>query len=334
MMNRNRLLFSFAISFAVTFVAGFALLLALGSNAKNDGGGSMMAHMASLGDLPPWNQLLLLAEVSGLVSVLFSAYNAWENHQIAQSYQRDISNILKNESPENPELTALSEQLVSMRAELQKLSADSTQARARIIEEERKRFARELHDSVSQELFAATMILSSVEASAASPEQMQSQAQLTLKILHEAQNEMRALLLHLRPTELDGKTLVDGLRALIEELQTKISCTINYQLTEIATTQTVEDNLFRMAQEILSNTLRHSQAKNIDVQLQETANAVVMRIRDDGIGFTLEKSDKTASYGLKNLRERAVLLGGNCTITTAPNAGTLVEIHIPKLKEN
>ena len=205
--------------------------------------------------------------------------------------------------------------------------------KAEIIELERKRISRELHDSVSQELFAATMILSSVAGSTQNltKEQIETQTQLVLKVLHSAQNEMRALLLHLRPVELDGKSLAEGLSALTDELQAKISANITVKLADIEATSNVEDNLFRMAQEILSNTLRHSQAEHIEVSLRESLGNIFLKIADDGVGFDVS-SDKTASYGLANIKERALLIGGDAKVISAPGAGTTVEIIIPKAK--
>ena len=223
---------------------------------------------------------------------------------------------------------------MNMSAELQELSKQKSADKAEIIELERKRISRELHDSVSQELFAATMILSSVAGSTQNltKEQIETQAQLVLKVLHSAQNEMRALLLHLRPVELDGKSLAEGLSALTDELQAKISANITVKLADIEATSNVEDNLFRMAQEILSNTLRHSQAEHIEVSLRESLGNIFLKIADDGVGFDVSTSDKTASYGLANIKERALLIGGDAKVTSAPGAGTTVEIIIPKAK--
>jgi NarL family two-component system sensor histidine kinase LiaS len=325
---------TFLISFLATFVAGYALLTLMTS--ENGGYNVRMMMMGTVGiNLTP---LVMLFEVSLLMAAIFSALNYLENRRIIQSYDRDIERLSKNEQPENEELEKVLARVQQLSAELQKLSADKTATRSAIVEEERKRISRELHDSVSQELFAAAMILSAVTdiQQPIATEQMQTQTRLALKILHEAQNEMRALLLHLRPTELDGKSLVSGLRGLIDELSAKISSNINYKLSEIESSPNVEDNLFRMAQEILSNALRHSQAENIEISLQEKGHNIFLKIKDDGIGFEPTKV-KQASYGLKNLSERALLLGGDCSILSKPGEGTQVEIRIPVLataKEN
>jgi NarL family two-component system sensor histidine kinase LiaS len=270
----------------------------------------------------------VLLVVAALVALVITVLNFVDNQRIHREFAKDIEKLNRNELPTNPELIRVSQHISELSAELQHLSNPTTEMRAVIVEEERKRISRELHDSVSQELFAATMILSSVESST-DLTVVRSQTALALKILHEAQNEMRALLLHLRPIELDGKSLSVGMTALINELSAKIHANINYRLDEVKSTSTIEDNLFRMAQEILSNTLRHAHAENIDISLRENSGNIILTIRDDGIGF--DKSDeKATSYGLANLRERTLLLGGECKVTSAPNQGTSVEIRIPK----
>ncbi|MCA1386623.1 hypothetical protein I6F34_38320, partial [Bradyrhizobium sp. BRP05] len=202
--------------------------------------------------------LWIFISVAGLLALIFTLFNHVENMSIQQKFQDDIKLLEENQQPESPELQAVHDKIMNMSAELQELSKQKSADKAEIIELERKRISRELHDSVSQELFAATMILSSVAGStqSLSKEQIETQTQLVLKVLHSAQNEMRALLLHLRPVELDGKSLAEGLSALTDELQAKISANITVKLADIEATSNIEDNLFRMAQEILSNTLR------------------------------------------------------------------------------
>ncbi|GAB2024056.1 sensor histidine kinase [Lactovum odontotermitis] len=307
----------------VSFILSFSLsLMLLAFFEPSDGPGLLTLFSDNL--FKVW----VLLVISGLVAIIITVLNYADNQRIQREFAVDAEKLLLNVEPSNPELIRVSKYISELSAEMQRLSNPTTEMRASIVEEERKRISRELHDSVSQELFAATMILSSVEGSN-DLSVVRSQTALALKILHEAQNEMRALLLHLRPIELAGKSLSVGLTALINELSAKISANINYRLDEVKSTSTIEDNLFRMAQEVLSNTLRHAHAENIDIVLRENAGNILLTIRDDGVGF--EKLDeKTTSYGLANLRERALLLGGECKVITAPNQGTTVEIRIPK----
>jgi len=315
---------SIVTTFIVCFVLLFTLSLTVFLFFQPD---SLRLGMMGGGMMRLWMLLL----ISGLVALLITALNFADNQRLRRDFTADIERLTVNEKPVNPELARIQKHIANLSGELQRLSNPNTALKAEIIEGERKRISRELHDSVSQELFAATMILSSVEGST-DLATVQAQTSLSLKILHEAQNEMRALLLHLRPIELDGKSLSLGLTALVNELTAKVSANINYRLDEVQASSVIEDNLFRMAQEILSNTLRHAQAENIDITLRENAGNILLTIHDDGVGFDPDQvnAENSASYGLSNLTERALLLGGVCQISSQPNQGTTVEIRVPK----
>lgn len=200
-----------------------------------------------------------------------------------------------------------------------------------IVEEERQRLARELHDSVSQQLFAASMMLSALK-SANHAEQVSKQLNLLEKMLHESQLEMRALLLHLRPVGLKNKTLEQGLIQLIKELKQKIPLNINADIEEIKLEKGVEDHLFRIAQESISNTLRHAKAENITIELFRAGNRVILRVTDDGLGFDINQIDDTR-YGLHTMKERALEIGGTCHVISAPQSGTRIEVKVPIKEE-
>ena len=106
-----------------------------------------------------------------------------------------------------------------------------------IVEKERKRIARDLHDTVSQEIFAAHMMLSglSQQASRLDKEKMQTQLQSVTAILETAQRDLRILLLHLRPIELEQKSLVEGIQLLLKELEEKseLKVSFKYQVDEL-----------------------------------------------------------------------------------------------------
>lgn len=200
-----------------------------------------------------------------------------------------------------------------------------------IVEEERQRLARELHDSVSQQLFAASMMLSALK-SVNHAEQVSKQLNLLEKMLHESQLEMRALLLHLRPVGLKNKTLEQGLIQLIKELKQKIPLNINADIEEIKLEKGVEDHLFRIAQESISNTLRHAKAEHITIELFRTGNRVILRVTDDGRGFDINQIDDTR-YGLHTMKERALEIGGTCHVISAPQSGTRIEVKVPIKEE-
>ncbi|WP_107942353.1 sensor histidine kinase [Metasolibacillus sp. FSL H7-0170] len=222
----------------------------------------------------------------------------------------------------------------SQRAALQRLSNEKAETNDKIVQErlieERQRLARELHDSVSQQLFAASMLLSALTEQEENPQSKLQIGQIE-KIVQQTQLEMRALLLHLRPIALRNKTLAEGLNDLIQELQQKVYFHIDYKLEEIELTKAEEDHLFRIAQEALSNTLRHAKATEVELLFVARDDYAILRIQDNGIGFD-NQSGKSTSYGLNNIAERAVEIGCLYKIVSVPNEGTIVEVKVPRKK--
>ncbi|WP_017380752.1 sensor histidine kinase [Paenisporosarcina sp. TG-14] len=199
----------------------------------------------------------------------------------------------------------------------------------RIIQE-RQRLARELHDSVSQQLFAASMLLSSItEQHESSGEVVSKPLAQAEKIVQQAQLEMRALLLHLRPAALHNKSLTQGLEELLFELQQKVHFTIRFRLEDVSLSKGAEDHLFRIAQETLSNTLRHANASEVDILLVERDGLAIFRVQDNGVGFIKDDDGNAGSYGLHHIQERAIEMGGTSKIVSVPSQGTIVEVKVP-----
>jgi NarL family two-component system sensor histidine kinase LiaS len=114
------------------------------------------------------------------------------------------------------------------------------------------------------------------------------------------------------------------------ELQQKVPMKIQWKIEPIPLNKGVEDHLFRILQESVSNTLRHAKATTLEVLLIKRDNLVILRVVDDGIGFNVEET-KTGSYGLQNMHERAVEIGGTLQIVSVPNQGTRLEVRVPML---
>ncbi|MFC7685199.1 sensor histidine kinase [Ureibacillus sp. GCM10028918] len=229
-------------------------------------------------------------------------------------------------------LTQANDLIETQRTSLQRMTNEKVEANDKIIQEriiaERQRLARELHDSVSQQLFAASMLLSAVTEQEDALGTSKPTLQQVEKIVQQAQLEMRALLLHLRPIALKNSTLAQGLTDLIQELQQKVYFDIDYRIEEIELSKAEEDHLFRIAQEALSNTLRHAKASEVELLLIARDTVGILRIQDNGKGFNIEE-DKSTSYGLRNIAERAVEIGCSYKIVSVPGEGTIVEVKVP-----
>ena len=236
----------------------------------------------------------------------------------------------------DPDLDAsfksLSGKLNLLTEAVQKAENQSLVKEEALIEKERKRIARDLHDTVSQELFAAHMILSGVSQQALKldREKMQTQLQSVAAILETAQKDLRVLLLHLRPVELEEKSLVEGIQILLKELEDKSDLKVSLKQNVSKLPKKIEEHIFRILQELISNTLRHAQASCLDVYLYQTDVELQLKVVDNGIGFQLGSLDDL-SYGLRNIKERVEDMAGTVQLLTAPKQGLAVDIRIPLL---
>lgn len=255
------------------------------------------------------------------------------------SIQRNIKALLdgkelKDLSQEelNDDFLKLSRKLTSLTESLQKSENQALQREEEIVEKERKRIARDLHDTVSQELFAANMILSGVAGQVENLDTQQLQSQLSgvTDILNTAQRDLRVLLLHLRPTELEGRSLVAGFQVLVNELRDKseMEVTFEHQIGELP--KQIEEHIFRIAQEIISNTLRHADASRMDIFLIQRPHELQLKMADNGVGFE-QNGQEEMSYGLRNIRERVADMAGTLKILTAPKKGVAIDIRVPLL---
>ena len=248
-------------------------------------------------------------------------------------------------SKENHYVTRIDKDLQVIAGKMQEISAElqtlnnqprllEGQTKEEILEIERHRLARELHDSVSQHLFAAMMMLSAITEKAKKDqvsEAQQKQLAMVTDIINASQSEMRALLLHLRPVSLEGKSLRQGIEQLLKELQSKIKIELKWDVEDVSLPTAIEDQLFRVVQELLSNTLRHAKANELEVYLHEIDQNVLLRVIDDGVGFDTSQP-KAGSYGLMNIRERIAAVGGTVKIISFKGQGTSIEIKIPLIK--
>lgn len=255
-----------------------------------------------------------------------------------QGMRQQLRSILKNKSirgsaDQDPLLLELSEKVTSLTRQVQLIDNQDLVKKEEIVESERRRIARDLHDTVSQELFATSMILSGLTGSLStiSQDNLQNQLQTVKQMIESAQKDLRILLLHLRPSELDGKTLVEGFEVILKEVSDKSSIQVYFKHEVDELPKSVEEHLFRIAQEIISNTLRHAKAEHLDVYLIQKETELQLKMTDDGVGF-IQDDEQELSYGLQNIQERVEDMAGTLKIRTAPGKGVAIDIRIPLLK--
>jgi two-component system, NarL family, sensor histidine kinase LiaS len=196
--------------------------------------------------------------------------------------------------------------------------------------EERNRLARDLHDSVKQQIFAAVMQVGAAktlidrDAAAAKTHLLEAE-----QLVRQAQQELTGLILELRPAALEGKGLS---RALSEyasnwSRQTRIEAEVRVS-GERPLPLPLEQSLFRLAQEALANVARHSRATNTEIHLGWVNGDVVLTVSDNGIGFNATRSGRKG-VGLESMRERIEGLGGRFLVESEPGEGTQVIAELP-----
>jgi NarL family two-component system sensor histidine kinase LiaS len=216
-----------------------------------------------------------------------------------------------------------------MAAQLQNLLAARQQLATL---EERNRLARDLHDSVKQQIFAismqiaATRILLSRDVEAAGE-----RLNKTEKLVQQAQQELTSLIRELRPVALEGKGLVAALRELLPQWSQQNEIVANLHVGEFqALPVTVEEALFRVVQEALSNIARHSQASLVQITLNVTDETISLSVQDNGQGFDLTHLEHRG-VGLHSMQERMKALGGDLKLESAPGEGTQIVAHCARL---
>lgn len=197
--------------------------------------------------------------------------------------------------------------------------------------EERRRLARDLHDTVSQQLFAIHMSASSLpKLLELNPEGAKTVVTQLVNMSHHAQKQMRSLIAQLRPLELEDQTLEEALGKWFPDycnqnsLQGKLEISLPEELSEA-----IEHQLFLIIQEGMANVVKHAKAKQVSLTLYDAGHQYVLQIADDGIGFVMDPV-KRSSYGLATMKERAERLGGDAEVRSKPGSGTAIYIHIPK----
>ena len=194
---------------------------------------------------------------------------------------------------------------------------------------ERNRIARELHDAVSQTLFAASLLAGTLSRAAADNPTMHSQVLLLEKLNRSALAEMRMLLFELRPDALEGAGLSELLQQAIEALAGRGEIAVSAQVDGSAEPPSAQRlQIYRIVQEALSNIARHSGARSAHVRWTMPApGRGLLEITDDGHGFDPDLP-RPGHFGLGHMRERARELGGELQVHSSAEGGTTIHLEL------
>jgi two-component system NarL family sensor kinase len=197
-------------------------------------------------------------------------------------------------------------------------------------EKERGRISRDLHDGLGGILSAVKLGLSGIRNSNSLPADMNEKLDLALNQLNASISELRSIAQNLMPEALTNFGLKDALNDFCTHLGSNNQVEISFLFygESIRFDQSVENALFRIAQEALNNSLKHSNATKIIVQLIQDESWVNLTVQDNGQGFDLEQVRDKKSGGLRNMRARAEIFDGRFHIDSKPGEGTEIIVDL------
>ncbi|WP_341840449.1 sensor histidine kinase [Chitinophaga caseinilytica] len=202
-------------------------------------------------------------------------------------------------------------------------------AEVRLLENERKRIAGDLHDSLGPLLSSVKLKISSVEVPDAEDRKV---IQQSAKHIDEIISSMRQISYDLLPIALERKGLIEAVRDFVRHLGREEQLEVSvYTMNDVNPHPEQDIHLYRILQEIIHNTLKHANASRLDIGFRQEANELLLLVQDNGQGFSVEKArEHSRGLGLKSLETRTDILKGSIHIRSAVGEGTRYYIRIPR----
>ena len=200
--------------------------------------------------------------------------------------------------------------------------------------EERERIGMDLHDGIIQSIYGVGLALENARAVLREdPDSADNRLVKAMDDLNRTIRDIRTYILDLRPRQLHGESLIEGLGRLVTEFRqnTKLDVILAGPKEPLSGLQ--QGNamaLFHICQEALANIAKHANASKVTIDLWSTSDRALLEIQDNGDGFELEKANKTVGHGLANMQTRVANVGGDLDIITAPNEGTTILAWVPR----
>jgi len=203
-------------------------------------------------------------------------------------------------------------------------------------EDERKRIAGELHDSLGQELLIIKNRALLGAGESCNEEGMRNHLDEISNLSAQAINEVRQITYNLRPFQLDRLGLTKALQSLVNRAESSSEIKFKMFMDNIDNLfpKDLEINIYRIIQEGINNIIKHSNASSVVIMVSKEDTEVCLSVEDDGQGFNVDENNKNekSGFGLSGIKERASILGGKITIDTSPGKGTVLRIIIPTTK--
>ena len=204
--------------------------------------------------------------------------------------------------------------------------------RSSAVLEERNRIARELHDTLEQELAGITMQLDlAVDRLEQSPRVARQAVETARNMSRHSMLEARRSVWDLRCQLLEDGDLVSALTQIVEPLLARENVKVDFEIqgTPVRLPGPVEMNLLRIGQEAVANAMRHGHARQVCLELRYALASVCLNVSDDGIGFVIDHASPTGHFGLLDMSERAQSMGSQLSIQSEPGRGTRIAVEVP-----
>ena len=275
--------------------------------------------------------LLLGEDLIGYLSTPNTRPEAFTPDQI------DLAQALANQIALAVRLGRLAEQAsdAAITAERERAAHSRSAEREAAVLGERNRLAREIHDTLAQAFVGVVTFLEAAkDAAARRPEKAQACVLDALQVARDGLDEARRSVRALRPLPLDGGDLTQALNRLAgrpDDGGPAVAVHVHGRTRPLAAK--VEEELYRVAKEALTNSLRHAKASLVSIDLTFDAALIRLVVRDDGGGFDTQLPDPPTTFGITGMRERVGRIGGTLTVDSTLGGGTVVTVVVPAEEE-
>lgn len=272
-----------------------------------------------------------------VVGAVTSFTDISDHKRVEEQLRQVLSELGARVAQRTAELGQINHQLRTEIAERVK----TEQARQRLLsrlasaeEEERRRISRELHDEIGQHLVAMQFGLGALAAGEMAPADI-AQLKVLREIAESIGGKVHELAVKLRPAALDDVGLLSTLKIHVQEWSTRTKIAVGLHtagMDGVRFNPQIETTIYRITQEALNNVLLHAEANHVSLILERRDGMAVAILEDDGRGFdvdSLQAGGKADRLGLLGMKERAMLVGGELKIESAPGRGTTVFVRVP-----
>jgi PAS domain S-box-containing protein len=305
------------------------LRLGLSSNTRYD---SELVRKNGERALISWSNVALRDSRGQMEHMIVTGVDISERFQATQALQRARRELEDRVNARTHELAAMNQELKSEITERQRLEHEII----RVSEHEQMRIGQELHDGLGQHLTATAFLAEVLERTLAERDVVQAQQAAQIeRMLSDAVSQTRLLARGLFPVELESNGLMAALEQLTISAQRLFGVRTLFRCPEpvLVFDSDTAIHLYRIAQEALTNAVKHSEASAITVELARERDIVNLTISDDGVGLRPSNSDTQAGMGLRIMRYRAKLIGAQLDFLSPANQGLSVRISFTNIAE-